>query len=739
MTFTDRLALAWHVLTGSSGAKAMADLHPELLEREHLATLRSETLVSATPYSYLSALGDHAAHVWVRKAVTVVMNSFAPLPLAVIRDNKAVEGGHAVTDLLNHVNDQMSPIDLWQQWVVDMLLGGEEGWELTLNGRGQYLEIFPRQPHTISIVPDRERARYFQVAEYVIDDAGGTKPYALPPDEMALFKFFNPRNPWRGLAPVSAVRLAILIDTYAQVWAKLFFNKGARPDYAVISPEGTTRSEREEMELKLAAKFGGSDNWFRPVVLEKGVTDIKPLDFKPRDLEWLSQRQMARDEIGAIFGVPDEIMGYGRDTYENFETAHWVLWTLTILPLCGLRDTHLTKFFRRVNLLKPNERLLTDTSQVAALKKDLKDKIEAVVRLCERGAPFNLASQHIGLGLTIPGGDIGYLPANLVPVGTPPPPPAAGVNGRVLSPTPTPAKHLSKPRHKTIAYGSIEHRALWEAFTKRAETHAHTLGNAVTGLLEAQQAEVLDRLKFSEGGKSAWSVLSKTEYWAKSPQEVAANPFDRSEWEKQFRDEVKPILRNAIAEAGADALAELAVEIAFAVDAPAVAEFLNERNQRFAEHVNETTWTQLQESLTEGLDNGESLSDLAERVKSVMGARIRSSEEVIARTEIIGCLNGGVLQAWKQSDVVAGKEWISALDNRVRETHAEAHGQMVGIDDEFTVGACAGQSPGDTGCAEEDIQCRCTMAAVLDTKAFARFMSSITNSANGHGKMKVIS
>lgn len=710
MTFTDRLALAWRVLTNPFGAKAMSDLHPELAEREHLATLRSETLVSATPYSYLSALGDHAAHVWVRKAVTVVMNSFAPLPLLIIRDNKAVAGGHAVTDLLNHVNDQMSPVDLWQQWVVDMLLGGEEGWEFTRGGRGQYLEIFPRQPHTISIVPDKQQARYFQVAEYVIDDMGGLKPYALPPEEMVLFKFFNPRNPWRGLAPVSAVRLAILIDTYAQVWAKLFFNKGARPDYAVISPEGTTRSEREEMEIKLAAKFGGSDNWFRPVVLEKGVTDIKPLDFKPRDMEWLSQRQMARDEIGAIFGVPDEIMGYGRDTYENFDTAHLVLWTLTILPLCGLRDTHLTKFFQRVQLLKPNERLLTDTSQVAALKKDWKDKIEAVVKLCERGVPFNLAAQYLGLGLTIPGGDIGYLPANLVPVGTPPPPPSA-----------PPAKHLSKPRHKATPYGSIEHRALWEAFTRRAETHERTLGKAVTGLLDAQQAEVLGRLGADGKAQS---------FQKDSAASVAANPFARAAWEKRFRDEVKPILRNAMAEAGADALAELAVEIAFEVDAPAVVEFLNERTQRFAEHVNETTWTQLQESLTEGLDNGESMSDLAARVRNVMGARIRSSEEVIARTEIIGCLNGGTLQAWKQSGVVDGKEWLAALDHRVRETHAEAHGQVVGIDDEFTVGACAGQSPGDTGCAEEDIQCRCTMTAVLDTKAVSRF------SANGHGKMK---
>jgi hypothetical protein len=72
------------------------------------------------------------------------------------------------------------------------------------------------------------------------------------------------------------------------------------------------------------------------------------------------------------------------------------------------------------------------------------------------------------------------------------------------------------------------------------------------------------------------------------------------------------------------------------------------------------------------------------------------------------------LEAWRQSEVVEAKVWMSALiPNRTRETHAEAHGQTVPLDGDFLVGGGQGPHPGAIGLAEEDINCLCTMDAVL--------------------------
>lgn len=96
-----------------------------------------------------------------------------------------------------------------------------------------------------------------------------------------------------------------------------------------------------------------------------------------------------------------------------------------------------------------------------------------------------------------------------------------------------------------------------------------------------------------------------------------------------------------------------------------------------------------------------------------MGDRIKSTAENIARTEAIGAANGGTLEAWIKSGVVARKTWLASLDDRTRDSHREAHGQTVDLDEDFEVGGGHGPAPGQIGIAEEDIQCRCTMAAVV--------------------------
>ena len=79
-------------------------------------------------------------------------------------------------------------------------------------------------------------------------------------------------------------------------------------------------------------------------------------------------------------------------------------------------------------------------------------------------------------------------------------------------------------------------------------------------------------------------------------------------------------------------------------------------------------------------------------------------------------LNGGSLEGWRQSGRGRGQSWLAALDDLVRDTHRAAHGQVVGIDDNFSVGDGHGPHPGAIGIAAEDINCRCSMVPVLDVE-----------------------
>ena len=223
--------------------KALYDLHPELVDRIPLLRAYSDDQAADSAGSFGTMAMYYAANVWVHKAIKVLADNFSPLmPRVVDADDREVKG-HEVSRRLQEPSKETSPATLWHEWMVCMMLGGESGLEVTPSASGKkMLELWPRDPQVFDVRV--ESGRYRRVSGYVIRDQQGD-PYTLPPDQFIHWKFYNPLNPWRGLAPFTAVRMGIVIDQMAQVWARLFYKNQARPDFALISPEGTTPTERK--------------------------------------------------------------------------------------------------------------------------------------------------------------------------------------------------------------------------------------------------------------------------------------------------------------------------------------------------------------------------------------------------------------------------------------------------------------------------------------------------------------
>lgn len=106
------------------------------------------------------------------------------------------------------------------------------------------------------------------------------------------------------------VRASSSISSLGRI-PKTFLRNNARPDFAIVAKQLLTEGERDRIETEFLQRHSGHENWHRPAILEDGA-EIAPFSFAPKDTEWLQQRSFSRDEVGAIFGVPDEIMGYGR-------------------------------------------------------------------------------------------------------------------------------------------------------------------------------------------------------------------------------------------------------------------------------------------------------------------------------------------------------------------------------------------------------------------------------------------
>ena len=127
--------------------------------------------------------------------------------------------------------------------------------------------------------------------------------------------------------------------------------------------------------------------------------------------------------------------------------------------------------------------------------------------------------------------------------------------------------------------------------------------------------------------------------------------------------------------------------------------------------ITEATRKKIAAALVSGEDEGYTLDQQAEQIDAMyLDDIIPNRSMTIARTEVGRAVNWSQQQIAEEVDVPMEKEWLSLDDDRTRDSHADADGQRVGINDAFEVGGEDLQYPGDpAGSAENVINCRCSV------------------------------
>ncbi len=142
-------------------------------------------------------------------------------------------------------------------------------------------------------------------------------------------------------------------------------------------------------------------------------------------------------------------------------------------------------------------------------------------------------------------------------------------------------------------------------------------------------------------------------------------------------------------------------------------EWIKLRSLTLAKSINKTTLEALRHELSLGFEVGESIQQLTKRIEGYFTDSITSRAKMISRTEVIAASNAGAVDRYGKEGVQR-KEWFAAMDERTRDTHAAADGQIVGIDDDFKVGGDSMPAPGQGNDPSENINCRCTILPVLE-------------------------
>lgn len=95
---------------------------------------------------------------------------------------------------------------------------------------------------------------------------------------------------------------------------------------------------------------------------------------------------------------------------------------------------------------------------------------------------------------------------------------------------------------------------------------------------------------------------------------------------------------------------------------PDVLDAIEEEQYYFAEKINQATADALKDELYAGMENGEGIDELTERIEQLYEGWEGYRAERIARTESARAYSNGHIEAWRSTGVVQNKVWVSAAD-----------------------------------------------------------------------------
>ena len=619
-----------------------------------------------------------------------------------------------------------------------------------------------RAPNTRKVVamynmrPDLLKREYDTISGEVVkyQYGYGSSMIDLAAEDVIHIKVPSPADSRVGHSPLLAAAMEIDADIATALWNRQIIDKGGQPN-GVLETDGKLSDEQaERIRAHWEGKYSGPENAGKVAVLEGGLR-YKPTSATPKELDYTETRRFNRDNILVLLGVPKALVIADDVNRANAEAAAYTFAMETIKPLvmfwqAGLNAKLVPEF---------DETYWLDIDNVVPDNQDQRRQ-DVQVGVASYVLTPNEAREMYGKP-PVEGGDVIYMPFGMVPsIGGKPTGKSAEYAGGYLElKIDTKRKTLTAKEQRIkravlsrgsrkralvrdlsarMSGGKVEEKGqpeskkfTLELFNKGAADDQKLLGEDMHPVLKADRLNYLrDLPKKQEQFKA---VMVK--YFNDMRDEVAANvaaqygkgltvdavtkAVDTSglfNWEANKR-KLQQATRPAYSEnigVGATAVAKLTGgAVSDYVETPAVQDFLRTKPTKLAEYINETTLNAVRDTLAEGVGEGEGLTDLVGRISAVFEDATAYRAEMIARTEVGSAQNFGRANEM-QAQGVEKRMWVAAFVN-TRDDHAAAHGQVVGVDEPFSVGGEDLMYPQDPeGSAGETINCMCSVAPLLD-------------------------
>lgn len=359
----------------------------------------------------------------VFSCISYTAKAIAQVPLLVVKKGKndkfdPVSESDEWQTLIDHPNYMTSKVQFVTSIISFLLLDG-------------CVAIIPFPP-SFSSSPDSLWVVPWKYCEYKLDRNGHLEKwiyrpkghegpsYDLAPNELFQVKFWNPKNPLEGMAPIEAGKLPVLELYKSSDYNQRFFDQGAIPGGVLSTPQPLKQGDVDMVKAQWAEKHQGFQKRWEPAVLHR---DLKwqPAGLSQRDMDFVNLRTKSSESIMQIFGMKKVIMGITESlNYATGREQRKEWWNGTCLPLMRLICDALTYGLFRQSTQKPvrklnNYRIQFDISSIEALHEDFASKIKTAEAMFRMSIPMEEINSHLELGLDPqPWYSLAYVPAAML-------------------------------------------------------------------------------------------------------------------------------------------------------------------------------------------------------------------------------------------------------------------------------------------------------------------------------------
>lgn len=697
----------------------------------------------------------------IYKVVSYITTNAASIPPKLYTDDTKQKEitKHALLDKLKRPNPEQNGVNYRKSVIGHYLVAGNSfQYAIRKGTSGPPDELWVLEPHKVKILPSSKRG----VVGYNYDAFDNMQPpiNPIPAENVSHMKTWAPDDPLWGVSPIEVGAIQVDQQTAAKKWNLALLQNSAKMSGAFTTPIILAPNDRSKIEDKVNEKFAGFRNAGRIPVLDGGLA-WQSMSVTPREMDWLPSIQYNAGSLANLYNIPPPLIGdTSASTYNNLEQAKAASYTEEIFPvldeLYSLWTMWLVPMYSDLcdNKGNPVAYLYYDKESVEVVQEVIQAKKTAIaerantawmngeIMLDEAREMQDLPPLPNGMGrvfrlgaILVPADKLmDYAKQSLTTPAAPPPAqaePLSGATGQEPPPQAKPNDAENKPvntENKPQPENTVQDEE--KQTQKSMPVYSVKVLDLTTKEEKDAYADTLESIRKKYESLYAKKIAAYFEQERKAVMQAIATAVAISALDQSIEDAINAQsskLQKILLSLYEDVAVDVGALIADLLGIENIAnDFVGLFGNTQIKRLIQIAISKIKQIIATTLDKIKSLlsnidddddeddddwQDMIGQINNLYQDEfIPTRSGVIASDEVVFASNYASYQIAIKSGRSLNKVWTSMGDNRVRNSHDEADGQEVGLNEAFDVGAYQMMYPKDDSLgapAKEICGCRC--------------------------------